>query len=127
MARNKKTSESLFTFMNLLIALLLKNGQYRTMQHYKATLNSYMRFRDGKDITLQEIDAEEMQSYEAYLKNVAKVCANTSSFYFRILRATYNKAVEKGLIPAPTTESLQECLYRHRQDQETSHSNRLHQ
>ena len=101
MARNKKTSESLFTFMNLLIALLLKNGQYRTMQHYKATLNSYMRFRDGKDITLQEIDAEEMQSYEAYLKNVAKVCANTSSFYFRILRATYNKAVEKGFIPAP--------------------------
>ncbi len=43
MARNKKTSESLFQFMNLLIALLLKNGQLRTMQHYKATLNSYMR------------------------------------------------------------------------------------
>ena len=100
MARNKKTSESLFTFMNLLIALLLKNGQLRTMQHYKATLNSYMRFRDGKDITFKEINAEEMQSYEAYLKNVAKVCANTSSFYLRILRATYNKAVEKGLIPA---------------------------
>ena len=52
--------------MNLLIALLLKNGQLRTMQHYKATLNSYMRFRAGKDTPLQEIDAEEMQSYEAY-------------------------------------------------------------
>ena len=96
MARNKKTSESLFQFMNLLIALLLKNGQLRTMQHYKATLNSYMRFRGDKDITFKEIDAKEMQSYEAYLKNVAKVCNNTSSFYLRILRATYNKAVEKG-------------------------------
>ena len=96
MARSKKTSESLFSFMNILIALLLKNGQLRTMLHYKATLNSYMRFRAGKDITFKEIDAEEMQSYEAYLKNVAKVCANTSSFYLRILRATYNKAVEKG-------------------------------
>ena len=96
MARNKKTSESLLQFMNLLIALLLKNGQLRTMQHYKATLKSYMRFRDNKDITFKEIDAKEMQSYEAYLKNVAKVCNNTSSFYLRILRATYNKAVEKG-------------------------------
>ena len=41
MSRNKKTSESLFQFMNLLIALLLKNGQYRTSLHYKATLNCF--------------------------------------------------------------------------------------
>ena len=99
MARNKKTSESLFSFMKRLIAMLLKNEQLRTMQHYKATLNSFMRFRDNKDIPLKEMDAEEVQSYEAYLKNVANVCANTSSFYLRILRATYNKAVARGLTP----------------------------
>ena len=97
MARNKKTSESLFVFMSQLISLLMKNGQHRTMQHYKATLGSFRRFRAGKDITLKDIDTEEIQSYEAYLRNVAKVCSNTSSFYLRILRATYNKAVEKGL------------------------------
>ena len=65
MSRNKKTSESLFQFMNLLIALLLKNGQYRTSLHYKASLNSFKRYRDNKDIALKEIDAEVMRSYEA--------------------------------------------------------------
>ena len=99
MSRNKKTSESLFQFMNLLIALLLKNGQYRTMLHYKATLNSFKRYRDHKDIGLREIDAEVMRSYEAYLHHTAGVCKNTSSFYLRILRSTYNKAVKKGLTP----------------------------
>ena len=99
MSRNKKTSESLFQFMNLLIALLVKNGQYRTSLHYKATLNSFKRYRDYKDIALCEIDAEEMRSYEAYLHHTAEVCSNTSSFYLRILRATYNKAVAKGLTP----------------------------
>ena len=99
MSRNKKTSESLFQFMNLLIALLQKNGQYRTSLHYKATLNSFKRYRDDKDIALCEIDAEEMRSYEAYLHHTAEVCSNTSSFYLRILRATYNKAVAKGLTP----------------------------
>ena len=99
MSRNKKTSESLFQFMNLHIALLMKNGQYRTMLHYKATLNSFKRYRDNKDIALSEIDAEAMRSYEAYLHHTAEVCRNTSSFYLRILRATYNKAVAKGLTP----------------------------
>ena len=74
---------TLFQFMNLLITLLAKNGQYRTMLHYKATLNSYKRFRDNKDIALKDIDAEEMRSYEAYLQNIVKVCNNTSSFYLR--------------------------------------------
>lgn len=64
MSRNKKTSESLFQFMNLLIALLLKNGQYRTSLHYRTTLNSFKRYRENKDIALREIDAEEMRSYE---------------------------------------------------------------
>ena len=99
MSRNKKTSESLFQFMNLLIALLLKNGQYRTTLHYRATLNSFKRYRDNKDIALREIDAEVMRSYEAYLHHTAGVCKNTSSFYLRILRSTYNKAVAKGLTP----------------------------
>ena len=47
MSRNKKISESLFQFMNHLIVLLQKNGQYRISLHYKATLNSFKRYRDN--------------------------------------------------------------------------------
>ncbi len=98
MAKNNQTKKTLFQFMNTVIAQLLKNGQYRTMQHYKTTLNTYMRFRENRDIAFSEINAEEIQAFEAYLKNVLRVCNNTSSFYMRILRSSYNKAVEKGLI-----------------------------
>lgn len=99
MARNNKTSETLFQFMNHLITLLHQNGQHRTMQHYKATLNSFKRYRANRDIALRDLSAEEMRSYEAHLKNVSKVCSNTISFYLRTLRATYNKAVEQRLTP----------------------------
>lgn len=99
MTRNKKTSDSLFHFMNRHINLLTRNGQYSTMLHYKTARNCFKRYRNGVDISLKDIDTDEIKSYEAYLKNVEKVCCNTSSFYLRILRATYNKAVAKGLTP----------------------------
>ncbi len=93
----KKISESFVKFMGRVISQLKANGQYRTMLHYQAAFRSFMRFRNQRDITFAEMDADEIKSYEAYLKNVAGVCRNTSSFYMRILRAVYNRAVEKGL------------------------------
>lgn len=99
MGRRKKTSESLTKFMTSIIAQLKANGQHRTMLHYQAAFNSFMRFRHQQDTTFAELDADMIKSYEAYLKNVAGVCRNTSSFYMRILRAVYNRAVEKGGAP----------------------------
>ncbi len=94
----KKISESLVKFMNRIIVQLKDNGQPRTMHNYQTTLNSFMRFREQQDITLADMDANMMHSYQAYLQNEAGVCRNTSSFYMRILRAVYNRAVEKGLV-----------------------------
>lgn len=42
-----------------------------------------------------EIDSEIMVAYELHLK-MTGVSKNTSSFYLRILRAVYNRAVEEG-------------------------------
>ena len=98
MARNKKATVSLVTFMNHIVAQLEQDGRRRTAQHYRAALNSFMRYRGGRDLALGDMDADLVQSYEAYLKNVAKVCLNTSSFYLRVLRATYNRAAGRGLV-----------------------------
>ena len=92
-----RSKYSFVNFMNDIIAQLHKNDQHKSWQHYCATLNSFMRFRQNKDLSLRKLNAKLMESYEAYLKR-QNVCRNTSSFYMRILRAVYNRAVAKGII-----------------------------
>ena len=87
---------SLFHFMQGIISQLKQQGRVRTSETYTATLNSFMKFRAGQDILLCEIDSDTMQLYEAWLKGNG-TCPNTVSFYMRILRAVYNRAVEKEL------------------------------
>lgn len=92
-----QTQESFLKFAGNIISQLQKNGQHKTWQHYRSTLNSFMRFRKDKDFPIAQMDAMMMESYEAYLKQ-EDVSRNTSSFYMRILRAIHNRAVEQGLI-----------------------------
>lgn len=55
-----------------------------------------MRFREDSDVLLDEFSSDLMMEYEAYMK-AQDITMNTVSFYMRILRAVYNRAVEKGL------------------------------
>jgi site-specific recombinase XerD len=87
---------SLFNFMQGIIARLQQLGKQRTSETYRATLRSFMQFRDGKDIPVEEIDADMMLTYEAHLRGKG-LARNSTSFYMRILRAVYNRAVEKGV------------------------------
>lgn len=89
--------QSLFNFMQGVIAHLKQMGKIRTAENYSCTLKSFMQFRGDKDILLSEIDSDLMQIYEAYLHEKG-VIRNTSSFYIRILRAVYNRALEKELM-----------------------------
>lgn len=88
---------SLFNFMESIIAKLKHNGKIRTSETYKSTLNSFRKFRNDEDIILDCITSEMMEAYEAWHKNRG-VAPNTISFYTRILRAVYNRAVEDDII-----------------------------
>ena len=89
--------QSFFNFMQGIIARLKQMGKIRTAENYSCALKSFMQFRRERDILLSEIDSDLMQLYEAYLHGKGAV-RNTSSFYMRILRAVYNRALEKGLM-----------------------------
>ena len=94
---HKMTKEaSLFTYMHGVIAQLKQLGKIRTSETYTATLKSFMAFREDQDVPLDGITSDLMLLYEAFLK-ARGVRMNTISFYMRILRAVYNRAVEKGL------------------------------
>lgn len=88
---------SLFNFMESLIAKLKHNGKVRTSETYKSALNSFKKFRQGEDVMLDCITSETMEAYEAW-HHKRGVAPNTISFYTRILRAVYNRAVEDDII-----------------------------
>ena len=88
---------SLFNFMESLIARLKQNGKIRTSETYRSTLNSFKNFRQDEDIMLDCITSEIMEAYEAWHKKRG-VSPNTISFYTRVLRAVYHRAVEDDII-----------------------------
>lgn len=88
--------QSLFNFMQGVIAQLQQMGKQRTSETYRCTLKSFLQFREDKDVLLDDIDSDLMLMYEAYLRNKG-LTKNSTSFYMRILRAVYNRAVEKEL------------------------------
>ena len=94
--QKQDNKQSLFNFMQGVITQLQQMGKQRTSETYRATLRSFMQFCGNKDILLEEIDSDIMQMYEAYLQNRG-LTKNTTSFYMRILRAVYNRAIEKEL------------------------------
>lgn len=98
-ARSNGTgADTLRGFTEELIGQLREQHRIRTSETYATTLHSFLRFLRAGDIPLERIDPEMIAAYEAGLK-FSGVSKNTSSFYMRVLRAVYNRAVERGLTP----------------------------
>ncbi len=93
----QSTGNTLFAYMERMIAMYWRQGQYRTSETYSTTLNSFKRFRADIDVELEDIDSGLMETYESYLKQ-NDLSPNTISFYLKHLRAVYNRAVDDELI-----------------------------
>ncbi len=91
-----KTSKSFLSFMESVIKCLRQRGSRTTASNYLHTLERLRRFREGKDFSFKEMDYIFVEDYVAHLKKDG-LSSNTISFYMRILRAVYNRAVEQGV------------------------------
>ena len=87
---------SLLQFMQAVISRLRRLGRMRTAETYSSALSSFMKFSGGRDVPLDDVDGDLAELYESWMRS-AGLCPNTVSFYMRILRAVYNRAVVKGL------------------------------
>ncbi len=84
-------------FMENLIRQLETAQRFGTARNYQRAWQSFRKFLRGKDIGFNAFDGELMAAYENWL-TMGGVSRNSSSFYLRILRSVYNKAVRRRLV-----------------------------
>lgn len=89
--------DSFFSFMESVAARLDRLEKQRTAETYMSALKSFRRFVGRPRLAFSELDTDLTAAYEAYLIRRRGLTPNTSSFYMRILRAVYNRAVNQGL------------------------------
>ena len=87
---------SFLEFFRQQIDRLRESGNMRTSETYQAAHNKFRLFRRGYDVMVDEIDGEMMEALQSFLRS-QRLSMNSISFYMRIIRAVYHRAVEQGL------------------------------
>jgi len=86
-----------FQWMHYQISELDNAKQFKTAQAYRNCLRSFSSFCKKPKLKLKQLSPNLILSYQHFLLE-KELCLNTVSFYMRILRAVYNKAVKLGLV-----------------------------
>ena len=87
------------TFFNFIRSMITKKTAAKrdgTAKTYSDSLASFSSFRNGKDITFDDLNEDVINQYEAWMKNKG-LKRNSSSCYLRTFKTLYLKAVEFGL------------------------------
>lgn len=85
---------TVLAFMREQIALLTKNNRLGTARNYTRAYNSFAAFLGGADLPFAAFTESLVEEYNAYLMGRG-VVRNSVSFYMRILRSVFNKAVRQ--------------------------------
>lgn len=87
---------TLFNFIRSMITKKTAAKRDGTAKTYSDSLASFSSFRNGKDITFNDLNEDIINQYEAWMKDRG-LKRNSSSCYLRTLKTLYLKAVELEL------------------------------
>lgn len=93
----KAEAARVLRFMREQIGRLEKADRFGTAKNYEKVLNSFSGFLEGEDLPFFALTERLVGDYNAYLLRRGMV-RNSVSFYMRVLRAVYNKAVRRRLV-----------------------------
>ena len=89
--------QGFLSYMCMQILKLIQFKKLGTANNYLHTLYSFMDFLDGYNIGIDCLTETLVERYDLYLLNRG-LKRNSISFYMRILRSVYNKAVKQRLV-----------------------------
>lgn len=84
-------------FMRNQIQLMRNANRFGTALNYEKTMKNFAEFLDGRKIPFSAMTEQLISDYNAFLVQRGLV-RNSISFYMRIMRAVYNKAVRQKLV-----------------------------
>lgn len=90
------TDQTFLKFFRQQIERQKAHGKARTSETYQAAYNKLWAFLQGHDIAISSIDGNMIEGLQAFLRGLG-LSMNSISFYMRITRAVYNRAVEQGM------------------------------
>ena len=102
----KPKSPSFLNYIMGRIDFYKQLGNEQRADRYSRAFEKLRKFTGGKDIAFSELTRDRMEMWEAWMKQEGN-CMNTISYYNRILRTLYNKAVDDGIIE--DTKPFKKC------------------
>lgn len=98
--RQRPCRVGVLEFMRRQCAQMHSAGRFGTARNYDKALRNFSAFLEGRDIRFSQLTVALVGEYNAFLVRRGMV-RNSISFYMRIMRAVYNRAVRQGVARQP--------------------------
>lgn len=85
------------------------NRAEATFRNYQSTFRIFRQFLGSMNLSAKEFDKEVVKQFEHYLFS-RSLTTNTISFYCRILRMVWNRAVADGIVESQPSPFRQVCM-----------------